>query len=111
MNYANAAALLAAVASDRNAPAFARASAMTELGSRVSPANLSLARVGLSDPDPMVRISALDLLEGLPAAQAWQLAAPLLSDSSRGVRIRARAGSCTIPLRLCDCAAFGRPQE
>jgi Flp pilus assembly protein TadD len=97
MNYANVAALLAAIASDRNAPAFARASAMTELGSRVSPANLSLARVGLSDPDPMVRISALDLLEGLPAAQAWQLAAPLLSDSSRGVRIRAASLLAAVP--------------
>ena len=36
-NQANAAALLAAVASDRNAPAFARASALSELASALSP--------------------------------------------------------------------------
>jgi predicted CXXCH cytochrome family protein len=96
-NHANAATLLAAVASNRNASGFARASALTELGSRVSPTNLNLARAGLSDPDPMVRIGALDMLEGVPAAQAWQLAAPLLSDSSRGVRIRAASLLAVVP--------------
>jgi predicted CXXCH cytochrome family protein len=96
-NQGNAATLLAVVASDRNAPAFARTSALTELGSRVSPTNLNLARAGLSDSDPMVRIGALDMLEGVPAAQAWQLAAPLLSDSSRGVRIRAASVLAAVP--------------
>jgi predicted CXXCH cytochrome family protein len=96
-NHRNAATLLAGVASDRKAPAFARASALSELASRASPANINLARVGLSDPDPMVRIGALDMLEGLPAAQAWQLAAPLLSDSSRGVRIRAASLLAAVP--------------
>jgi predicted CXXCH cytochrome family protein len=96
-NQGNAATLLAAVASDRDAPAFARTSALTELGSRVSPTNLNLARAGLSDPDPMVRIGALDMLEGVPAARAWQLAAPLLSDSSRGVRMRAASLLAVVP--------------
>ena len=35
----------------------------TELGSHLSPSNLDLARAGLVDPDPMVRIGALDMLE------------------------------------------------
>jgi HEAT repeat protein len=55
----------------------------------MSPANISLARSGLADPDPMVRIGALDMLANVPPAQLWPLAAPLLSDSKRGVRIRA----------------------
>ena len=77
---ADAAALLAAVAADPNAPAIARASALSELASRLSPANINLARAGLSDPDPMVRIGALDMLENVPAAQLWPLVSPLLSD-------------------------------
>ena len=70
----------------RPTPAFARASA---LGQRVSPANIDVARKGLADPDPLVRIGALDMLEAVPAAQAWQLVSPLLSDPVGGVRIRA----------------------
>ena len=86
---ADAATLLAEIAADRQAPAIARASALTELGSRVSPSNIDLARSGLTDPDPMVRIGALDMLEGVPMAQRWPLASPLLSDAVQGVRIRA----------------------
>jgi predicted CXXCH cytochrome family protein len=85
----DAQALLAAVASDHNSPAFARASALTELAPHVSPANVNLARTGLSDSDPMVRIGALDMFANLPPSQIWPLVSPLLSDTSRGVRIRA----------------------
>lgn len=94
---ADAAKLLAAVASDRNAPAFARASALSELGSRLSPSTLNLARTGLSDPDPMVRIGALDMLESVSSSQLWRLVSPLLSDSSRGVRIRAASLLASVP--------------
>ena len=93
----DAAQLLAAVAADRNAPAFARASALTELTPRLSPTNSTLAREGLSDPGPMVRIGALDMLESGPAAQIWPLASPLLSDPSRGVRIRAASLLAAVP--------------
>jgi predicted CXXCH cytochrome family protein len=94
---ANAAALLAVAASDRNTPAFARASALSELGPRVSPSNVGLARTGLLDPDPMVRIGALDMLQSMPSAQLWPLVSPLLSDSNRGVRIRAAALLAAVP--------------
>jgi predicted CXXCH cytochrome family protein len=85
----DAAALLAVVAADSNAPGFARSSALGALAQHVSPSNSNLAREAISDPDPMVRIGALDMLEGVPTPQIWPLVAPLLSDSSRGVRIRA----------------------
>jgi predicted CXXCH cytochrome family protein len=94
---ADAAALLAVVASDPNAPAFARASALSELASWLSPSNINLARTALSDPDPMVRIGALDMLQDMPTAQLWPLVSPLLSDSSRGVRIRAAALLAAVP--------------
>jgi predicted CXXCH cytochrome family protein len=94
---ADAAALLAVVAADRNAPGFARAGALSELSTRPSPASLNAARGALADPDPMVRIGALDALESIPPAQAWPLASPLLSDSNRGVRIRAAAVLAPVP--------------
>ena len=93
----NAEALLAAVASDHDAPAFARASALSELAPHVSPANLNLAKSGLSDPDPTVRIAALDMLDGVPPSQIWPLVSPLLADLSRGVRIRAAALLAAVP--------------
>ncbi len=86
---ADAAALLASVAGDGKTPAFARASALSELAPHLSRSNIELARSGLVDPDPMVRIGALDMLENVPASQLWPLASPLLSDSNRGVRLRA----------------------
>ncbi|HLQ90732.1 MAG TPA: tetratricopeptide repeat protein [Xanthobacteraceae bacterium] len=94
----DAPARLAAVASDRNAPAFARASALHELAAYLSPSTISLARTGLSDPDPMVRIGALDMLENVPAAQLWPLVSRLLEDSSRGVRIRAVSLLAAVPV-------------
>jgi predicted CXXCH cytochrome family protein len=94
---ADAAALLGVVAGDTNVPGFVRASALTGLAAHVSPANMNLARSGLSDPDPLVRIGALDMLEALPASQIWPLVSPLLSDSNRGVRIRAAALLAAVP--------------
>jgi predicted CXXCH cytochrome family protein len=107
----DAASLLAAVAADRAAPAFARAGALSELAPRVSPANIGLARSGLADPDPMVRIGALDMLQSVPASQIWPLAAPLLTDSNRGVRIRAAALLAPVPTAgqpAADRQAFER---
>jgi predicted CXXCH cytochrome family protein len=106
---ADAASLLATVAANPVTPAIARASALTELRSRVSPANIELARKGISDPDPMVRIAALDMLEGIAGNLVWPLASSLLSDSSRGVRIRAvslLAGVPTTSQPAADRAAF-----
>jgi predicted CXXCH cytochrome family protein len=79
--------LLADVASDANTPAFVRASALTDMSTYVSAANL--ARNGLADPDPMVRLGALEMLSGAAADRLWPLLSPLLSDPVRGVRIRA----------------------
>jgi tetratricopeptide (TPR) repeat protein len=60
-------------------------------------ANIELVRKGLNDPDPMVRIGALDMLDGLPGDRIWPLVAPLLSDSSRGVRIKAVSVLAAVP--------------
>ena len=89
--------LLSAVVTDGHAPAVARASALSALAPLVSPSNIDLARAGLGDPDPMVRIGALDMLENAPAAQLWPVVAPLLADPVRGVRIRAVFRLASIP--------------
>jgi predicted CXXCH cytochrome family protein len=93
----DAAALLGSVVADRNLPAVARAGALTELAPRLSPANLGLARGSLADPDPMVRIGALDMLENTPPGQVWPWVAPLLSDPVRGVRVRAVSLLAAVP--------------
>jgi tetratricopeptide (TPR) repeat protein len=93
----DAAKLLAAVAADPTAPAFARASALTDLARSLSSTNIASARAGLADADPMVRIGALDMLESVPANLIWPLASPLLSDRSRGVRVRAVSLLAVVP--------------
>ena len=92
-----AGALLAALAADANTPAFIRASAMTELGAEGVAAITDVARRGLADPDPMVRIAAIDMLEGIPPAQRWQQIAPLLSDPILSVRLRAASALAPVP--------------
>jgi tetratricopeptide (TPR) repeat protein len=107
----DATALLAMVAASPTTPAIARASALSELQSHVTPTNIELARKGLADPDPMVRIGALDMLDGLPGSRIWSLVAPLLSDLSRGVRIRAVSVLAAVPTAnqpASDRAAFER---
>ncbi|MDU1490621.1 MULTISPECIES: tetratricopeptide repeat protein [Bradyrhizobium] len=99
INRTDAAALLSELASDRRAPAVARASALGELASRMTRADISTARAALGDPDPMVRLGALDMLENVPAAEIWSFVSPLLSDPSRGVRIRAAALLANMPVR------------
>ena len=70
---------------------------LTSLASRVSPANIGVARTALADADPMVRIGALDMLENVPAGQVWPWVSPLLSDPVRGVRIRAASLLAAVP--------------
>ncbi|HEY7297392.1 MAG TPA: multiheme c-type cytochrome, partial [Xanthobacteraceae bacterium] len=88
---------LASVAGDTNAPNVARAQALVELAPYISPANADLARRSLADPDPMMRIAAMDMLSNVPPAQVWTLAAPLLSDPVLAVRVRAASLLAAVP--------------
>ncbi len=85
---ADAETLLAAVASDQETPAFARAGALAELAPYVSPAHVDLIKNGLADPDPMVRIGALDMLA---VTRCANLAAGLTASGRPGSR-RANKG-------------------
>jgi predicted CXXCH cytochrome family protein len=92
-----AATLLAAVAADAKAPSFARAGALADLASHLSSATIGLAQKGLADPDPMVRIGALNMLDGIQPEQLWPIVSPLLSDPIRGVRLRATSLLAAMP--------------
>jgi predicted CXXCH cytochrome family protein len=85
----DAEALMTEVVSNRETPGFVRAGALAELQPFLSDKTVGLARAGLADSDPMVRIGALDMLEGAPAEDLWPIVAPLMSDPVRGVRVRA----------------------
>jgi len=111
---ADAARLLAQVAADRGTPAIARASALGELAPRLTPTALPVLRSSLADPDPMVRIGALDVLESVPMAQRWPLAAALLGDDVEGVRTRAAyvlAGAETARLSAAEREGFERAAQ
>jgi predicted CXXCH cytochrome family protein len=84
-----AAASLAAIAKSTQTPGFARAGALPELNAYLSADSITIARAALGDPDPMVRIGGLDMLDGVPVQQLWPIAAGSLSDPVRGVRARA----------------------
>lgn len=90
---ADAHAQLAAIAESASVPGIVRASALAELPEPI----LDLIRHGLSDSDPLVRLGALDRLEGAPADQLWPLASPRLGDAVRGVRIRAAELLAAVP--------------
>jgi predicted CXXCH cytochrome family protein len=106
--------LLPAIAEDRRAPAVARAGALTELAKYVSSSNIDLARSGLADQDPMVRIGALDMLARVPPIQVWPLVARLLKDPIRAVRIRAVSLLAPVPSKnqpAADQKAFADAAE
>ncbi len=82
---------LTAISRDGLQPAIARASALAQLPGDFgrSPANVDAVRQALGDADPLVRRAAVTALESLPPDHRSALAAPLLSDPARLVRIEA----------------------
>lgn len=80
---------LAAVAQDNDLPGFVRGSALAALRPHLTEETLAAAKEGLENPDPIVRLGALESLSTLPPDQAWPILSPLLDDPVRGVRIRA----------------------
>ena len=80
---------LAAIARDAQQPVIVRASALTRLAAHPGAEALEAARRAADDPHPLVRRAVLDVLEAFPPRERIAVAAPLLSDSARVVRVRA----------------------
>jgi tetratricopeptide (TPR) repeat protein len=69
-------------------PVIVRASALRLLGASLAPDTLPRVQRALGDPEPLVRMAALEALEALPPARRL-VASPLLRDPVRAVRIDA----------------------
>lgn len=80
--------LLRAV-SDAEVPAIARATALSLLAERLTPASLPALAAALADPDPLLRRSAAEALEALSPADRIAAGAALLRDPVRSVRFAA----------------------
>ncbi len=93
----NAPQLLIEVARDATQPAIARATALSELAPWLSPARFATLNRGLDDPDPLVRIGALQGLDGMPPEQRWATAGPMLRDPVRAVRMTVVAYLLAVP--------------
>ena len=80
---------LLALLSNQTQPMIARATAASLLQDWPEPEVLDDVRLALGDPDSQLRLGALRALAGRAPFIRWQLAAPLLTDSIRTVRISA----------------------
>jgi tetratricopeptide (TPR) repeat protein len=92
-----ASAALAELAIDTSQPAIARATALRELATHPAREALPSIQAGLGDADPLVRMAALEALEPWPPALRSQLAAPLLRDPRRAVRIQSAQTLVSLP--------------
>jgi tetratricopeptide (TPR) repeat protein len=91
---------LAAVATAPDRPPIARATALSlfpTFAASVTPAMIKAYLGGLHDPDPLVRATAIDALAPFGPEQRLQLAAPLLADPVRAVRIAAARSLAGVP--------------
>ncbi len=80
---------LLSLLADPEQPAIARGTAAMSLADMQSPSSLQPLAKALADPDPLVRVGALEVLEPLPPGERWRMASRLLDDSVRAVRILA----------------------
>jgi Tfp pilus assembly protein PilF len=85
----NAEKSLTALITDSTKPGIARATALNLLPEYLTPASVSAVQAALGDSDALVRREAVRALEPLPQPDRLRLAAPLLTDPIRSVRIEA----------------------
>jgi Flp pilus assembly protein TadD len=80
---------LASLITDSSQPGIVRATALTLLAQYLTLASLPAVQIGLADDEALVRGGAVQAVEPLEPQQRVRLAAPLLSDPVRSVRIEA----------------------
>jgi predicted CXXCH cytochrome family protein len=93
-----AGASLAAIAADPSQPAIARASALDRMQNTPATAAGTAAQSGARNSSPLIRLAAARLASSLPPAERITVAAPLLSDPYRAVRIEAATALVDVPL-------------
>ena len=91
---------LASLATDASQPAIAHATALSLLTESLTAASLPAVEAALKDPDPLVRAAAVTTVAALPPDRRAVLAAPLLGDPRRAVRIDAARTLAGTPAHL-----------
>ena len=86
------------IAGDDGEPTIWRATALERAGSTADGPTLELARTLLSADDPLLRTSAVRVIQQLPPQQRFGLLAPMTKDPVTGVRLEAAMGLADIPL-------------
>lgn len=89
---------IAALLSDQNYPAIARATAAKLLSGQHSDNALRSLGGALKDRNALVRQSAVSALQSLPLSYRWLMLNPLLADPRRAVRISAGEALADVPL-------------
>jgi predicted CXXCH cytochrome family protein len=90
---------LRAIAADAGHPAIARATALVQLNAPYSQSTFDTLAAALRERSPLVRLAALQSLAGAPPEARVQLAAPLLTDPLKALRIEAASVLAAIPAR------------
>ena len=110
----DAQAQLRALVADASHPAIARAAALVQFNAPLGQAALDTIAAGLRDPSPLIRLAALQSLSSARPEARVRLAAPLLSDSLRALRIEAASVLAPVPAEQLNAeqrAAFERASE
>jgi Tfp pilus assembly protein PilF len=107
----DAQAQLRAIAADATHPAIARATALAQVDAALGKTSLDTIAAGLRDPNPLLRLAALQSLANVPHTTRASLAAPLVSDPLRAIRIEAAIALAPVPAAQLNAeqrAAFER---
>jgi predicted CXXCH cytochrome family protein len=100
-----------AIAADASHPAIARATALAHLNATLGKTALETLAAGSRDPNPLLRLAALQSLGNAPPDARLRLAAPLLADPLRAIRIEAVSVLAPLPAQQLNSeqrAAFER---
>jgi predicted CXXCH cytochrome family protein len=85
---------------DLESPSFTRSGALLALRRFLGPASFAEARTRASDPDPVIRVAAVNTLENLPDNELKQTLGPILNDPILSVRTEAARVLSRLPSRI-----------
>lgn len=105
---------LIAIIDDRDQPPIVRASALGRIERWLTPGTLPKVTNALNDPDPLVRLAAVEALSTAAVETRQQYLPRMLQDPVRSIRVdaaHALAGPGEAGLRGADRAAFDRAIE
>jgi predicted CXXCH cytochrome family protein len=101
----DAVARLVALVADTGQPAIARATALDLLGQHADRDAVTAIASSITDPDPLIRLAAIQALEQLPATSRPSLLLPTLGDSIAAVRSAAARMLAPVASRIADAGA------